>query len=929
MEIKRATTSLTIPLFAQDTTSSVGAGKTGLLFSSFSFCYYKRELGSAGVAITLATMTLGTWATGGFKELDATHMPGSYDFGVPNAAIDNSDASKWVEIYFLGASGAFIAPIRIDLILMDKQDSVRAGLTALPNAAAGANGGLPLGDASGRVDLSKINGDTLSPLAMVDYFAQAVRGTVQAYTSNLVTLESGASSVDNYYRGMTIYITSGPGARQYAEIVAYTGSTRVAQTVGPWPTSPTTSSTYMILPTGAANVVSWYFGGVAAPSAAGYIGADVEQWKGATAPAMTGDAFARLGAPAGASVSVDVASIKTDAGTLLGRLTALRAGYLDVLNGIVAAIWAAVVDSAGVTTLLARLGVPVGASISADIAAVKVDTAAVSSRLTSARAGYLDNLNVGGAVASQADINALNQSASRRIILASVGQFERPETGTVTYTVEARTYDEDGAAVNADTTPTLTATGIVTGSLAGNLSAATNPATGVYRWTYTVNSTDAAEQVRFDISAVLNSATFTLTQYAQVVDLVSATWTATDATHLTSIFNKLPSKSYIAGTNNSDGDIQEDEMTGGLSATAKAHVNTEVDTALADYDGPTHAELSAELATLQSHGDTAWATMTAAALRSALGLVSANLDAQLTAIDDYLDTEVAAIKAKTDNLPVDPADASDIAAFFATVISALGFIDDFVDTEIAAILAAVDTEVAAIKAKTDNLPASPASTGDVTGSTAAIEAYGDIHWPTADVSDLPTNAELTAAVAPVKTVTDKLGGMIEHHLTYDRFTDNALEEAPTGSGGGGGGATAEDMWTWPDRTLTQYVPVTLIQPIDPDTLEISIIAGDSYLEAMTPSRPIDWVDGGNWPDLTDAVIKIFVHNRNVSGQTVNFEVVLIALSNPQRIRLELLSAQTARFSSKDNYDYRVVAVLADVGNPVVTLAYGNWTVIDV
>lgn len=39
----------------------------------------------------------------------------------------------------------------------------------------------------------------------------------------------------------------------------------------------------------------------------------------------------------------------------------------------------------------------------------------------------------------------------------------------------------------------------------------------------------------------------------------------------------------------------------------------------------------------------------------------------LTTIDDFLDTEIAAIKAKTDNLPSDPADASDVAASVAAV----------------------------------------------------------------------------------------------------------------------------------------------------------------------------------------------------------------------------------------------------------------------
>lgn len=54
---------------------------------------------------------------------------------------------------------------------------------------------------------------------------------------------------------------------------------------------------------------------------------NVLDWKSATAPAMTGDAFARLGAPAGASVSADVASIKTDTGTTIpGRLPAALVG---------------------------------------------------------------------------------------------------------------------------------------------------------------------------------------------------------------------------------------------------------------------------------------------------------------------------------------------------------------------------------------------------------------------------------------------------------------------------------------------------------------------------------------------------------------------------------------------------------------------------
>lgn len=52
--------------------------------------------------------------------------------------------------------------------------------------------------------------------------------------------------------------------------------------------------------------------------------------------------------------------------------------------------------------------------------------------------------------------------------------------------------------------------------------------------------------------------------------------------------------------------------------------------------------------------------VTAAAIRAALGLAAANLDSQLSTIDDFLDTEIAAIKAKTDNLPAAPAATGDI-----------------------------------------------------------------------------------------------------------------------------------------------------------------------------------------------------------------------------------------------------------------------------
>ena len=137
----------------------------------------------------------------------------------------------------------------------------------------------------------------------------------------------------------------------------------------------------------------------------------------------------------------------------------------------------------------------------------------------------------------------------------------------------------------------------------------------------------------------------------------------------------------------------------------------------------------------------------------------------------YVDTEVAAIKAKTDNLPSDPADASDVAASFSAVNSTLSTIDGYIDTEIgdirnrlpaALVGGRMDASVGAMEA---NVMTAAAAASDLTTElqsglatasdlATAITAIGDI--PTnaelaTALGDLPTNAELTAALSGFST----------------------------------------------------------------------------------------------------------------------------------------------------------------------------------
>ena len=372
----------------------------------------------------------------------------------------------------------------------------------------------------------------------------ATGGTATAGGVNTITLQY-ALGHDNLSQRNAITITSGAGAGQTMNIKSYVDFTQVVTIDQNWVVQPDATSVYAILNTD--NPAADANGAVPIN---GDLSATMKTSVTTAATAAT---------PTAAGVTGNVNAFMV--GIMTTLLTESVAGYLvaafkkffnlavptSTMNEItlvdtVATYTGNTPQTANVATLITTVGAA-GAGLSSvpDTAG----TGTLLGRLTSARAGYLDNLNVGGAVASHADIAAINQSASKHLLLTTVGQFEPGET----YTVEMRTFAAaDGSAVNADTTPTLTATGNVSGSLAANLGAATNPATGVYRWVYTPGATPTLEQIRFDGSATINSATFTLSAYSQTVDFATAVFTSTDQTHLTAIYNKLPTNNIADET---------------------------------------------------------------------------------------------------------------------------------------------------------------------------------------------------------------------------------------------------------------------------------------------------------------------------------------------------------------------------------------------
>lgn len=198
--IAKGATSQSIYVVVLDSTSTTGARKTGLVFNTSSLTgYYVRNQGSA-TAITLATLAAANsaYSSGGFKEVDATNMPGVYRVDVPDAAFATGADS--VVVTLKGATGMVQVDEEVQLVAINPQDSVRAGMTALPNAAAEAAGGLyTRGSGAGQIN-QNANGqvDTRTVTMATDVITAAA---IQADAIGAAEIANGAIDAATFAAG--------------------------------------------------------------------------------------------------------------------------------------------------------------------------------------------------------------------------------------------------------------------------------------------------------------------------------------------------------------------------------------------------------------------------------------------------------------------------------------------------------------------------------------------------------------------------------------------------------------------------------------------------------------------------------------------------------------------------------------------------------
>lgn len=171
-------------------------------------------------------------------------------------------------------------------------------------------------------------------------------------------------------------------------------------------------------------------------------------------------------------------------------------------------------------------------------------------------------------------------------------------------------------------------------------------------------------------------------------------------------------------------------------------------------------------------------------------------------------------------------------------------------------LSAVASDISAVKAKTDNLPESPAAVGsamtlteatvtaiksglatgdNIEAALGALEMYGDVNWPTADLSGLATQTDITDAVTALETYGDGkwLTADVSELATSSELATaetNIVSAMPDISGL----PTAADVWEFPTRELTSEISVEISDENIADITESVWEAPDRTLTDMKP-----------------------------------------------------------------------------------------------
>lgn len=205
--IKKGTTDVSVIVRVID--SEDGTPETGVAYDTAGVDLWYRREGAAAQPISEATLA----------SASASHSPGGFihiedgycRLDLPDAACASGANGVMVGGAF---TGMIVIGTYVPLVDYDPYDSVRMGMTALPNAAADAAGGLPISD-NGELDLDTMNSNVSDIL-----------------TDTGTTLQSGLNDIqtdtEDIQSRLPAALVSG---RMSSDAVAISGSTTAADNV--------------------------------------------------------------------------------------------------------------------------------------------------------------------------------------------------------------------------------------------------------------------------------------------------------------------------------------------------------------------------------------------------------------------------------------------------------------------------------------------------------------------------------------------------------------------------------------------------------------------------------------------------------------------------------------------------------------------------
>ena len=245
---------------------------------------------------------------------------------------------------------------------------------------------------------------------------------------------------------------------------------------------------------------------------------------------------------------------------------------------IVAGVWD---EPRAAHTSSGSFGSMVDAAISSRIAA-DTDTPGTTTlltRLSSARAACLDNLNVGGMVASHSDVSAIGNNTRVRIFVPDV--IQRPASGSITRVVNLYTYDDQGNMAVPDSAPNLSVTDGAGASRAAGLDSGsmTNVGQGHYQAQYTIGSTDSLEQLIWTFTVVQNGKTRQYGGTTEMVDVASADFNAIDRANLNALVNMAGTSGVLIAPAGKSGFQLAPSEHAAITSDTLAALNTAIPTA--------------------------------------------------------------------------------------------------------------------------------------------------------------------------------------------------------------------------------------------------------------------------------------------------------------------------------------------------------------